>query len=480
MKENTLLITGKYRSLLLVLLASLFALVLGWITAEAGMAAPLAFIGLAFSIPLFIVFFNLPRWGIYTAILVSFFITAAARYITDGIFQYTSEAILLVCWLGVLSRKDKTDFSPAKRDIVYLGLAWFAITVLQLLNPAGGSILGWISDSRYPFLWLLSVPLIMMFLKKEADINRVLIVMIAASLVAALYGVVQLKVGLSAADKAFLEAGAAKTHILFGQLRVFSIYQDAGQFGASMAHLAVISLILAMGPFRWWKKLVCLLAAAAFVYAMLISGTRGALYVLLVGMLVALLVYKNLKIFIVAGFFLAGSFVFLKYTTYLQGNAQVRRMRTALDPNDASLQVRLKNQEKLRYYLRDKPFGGGVGTIGYAGTTYNPDKYLAQIPPDSYWVKVWAMYGIVGLVLWFGIMMYILGKTCGIVWSTNEKGLKFKLGALTAGGAGIFVASFGNEVMNNMPSAMILYTSWALIFSGPYLQHKKTGEHIDG
>jgi hypothetical protein len=37
------------------------------------------------------------------------------------------------------------------------------------------------------------------------------------------------------------------------------------------------------------------------------------------------------------------------------GNDQVRRMRTAFDPNDASLQVRLDNQKILKGYLALDP-----------------------------------------------------------------------------------------------------------------------------
>jgi hypothetical protein len=53
---------------------------------------------------------------------------------------------------------------------------------------------------------------------------------------------------------------------------------------------------------------------------------------------------QNVKVIIIVSIF-STSFVFFKYTTIAQGNAQVRRMRTAFDPNDASLQVRLDNQK---------------------------------------------------------------------------------------------------------------------------------------
>jgi O-antigen ligase len=243
-----------------------------------------------------------------------------------------------------------------------------------------------------------------------------------------------------------------------------------------MAQLGVISLVLALGPFAWWKRIVCFAAGCVFVYAMSISGTRGALFALLVGMFVSLLINKNIKFFIIGSAIVLGGFFFLKYTTILQGNAQIRRMRSALNPEDASFNVRLANQARFKEYLRTRPFGGGLGAVGYAGYTYNKGTYLSTLPPDSYWVKVWAMYGIVGLCVWLGIMMYILGKCCGIVWNIKNQRLRFKLGALTAGAAGIFFSSYGNEVMNNLPSAMILYVSWALVFLGPKMDKESLSE----
>jgi hypothetical protein len=131
--------------------------------------------------------------------------------------------------------------------------------------------------------------------------------------------------------------------------------------------------------------------------------------------------------------------------------------------------VRLTNQLRLADYLRGRPFGGGVGTIGNSGIHYNPGKLLSTIPPDSYWVKVWAMYGVVGLTIWMGIMLYILGKCGGIVWNIRDPGLKTKLIALTAGFAGSFFCSYGNEVINFMPSALVVYLSWVFVFLGPRL-----------
>ncbi|MGE5520346.1 MAG: O-antigen ligase family protein [Candidatus Dadabacteria bacterium] len=455
----------KWRSnLLKVAAVVVFALFLGWATSKIGIATPVLLIALAVLLPLSVYIGYRPVAGLRLFIVYSFFITAFGRYIADLPFVYGVEFILLVSWIGVLFHANRYKWSLLNRDIVWMGIIWFGITVFELGNPEAGSFLGWISDARYSFLWILCVPLGFLLLRSKKALNYFLITILICSSLVALYGIIQLKIGLSSADAAFLAAGGSKTHIINGQLRVFSLYSDAGQFGASMAQMAVISLTLALGPFSRGKKFLLFIAALLFTYGMLISGTRGALFVFLVGLLMALIIYKNLKVFLIVLFILAGSIAFLKYTTILQSNPEIRRMRTALNPNDPSFKVRLQNQQTIRHYLKDKPFGAGIGSIGYAGYTYNKGTYISTIPPDSYWVKVWVMYGIAGFAIWFGFLFYIIGKSSAIVWYTTDSKLRFKLGALAAGATGIFVSSYGNEVMNNMPSAMILYISWVLIF----------------
>ena len=202
---------------------------------------------------------------------------------------------------------------------------------------------------------------------------------------------------------------------------------------------------------------------------MLLSGTRGAFFVLLVGAFVYLVLSKRVLILILGCLLATGALGVLKYTKIGDSNPSVFRMRTALDPNDPSLQVRFENQAILRDYLSTRPLGGGLGVMGHWGITYNSDKFLSTIAPDSYYVKVWGQYGIIGFLIWFGFMLYILGKCMGIVWRIRDPALRQKLLALTAGFAGILMCSYGNEIMNQMPSSIILYTSWVFIFLGPSL-----------
>lgn len=446
------------------------AILIGWGTAEAGWLIPIVLFVLALVIPFIIVVFRNPRISFITFIIYCFCLTLFSRYVVGIPFLYGIETLLLLSWLGAFFHKNQYNWAYLKNELCFLGLLWFFITAMELANPEAGSFLGWISDARYPFLWLLCVPLSLLLFNRKKDLDLFLVIILCLSLLAALYGIKQLKFGLTAPEQAFV--ARSPFHSLFGKLRVFSIYQDAGQFGASMAQLSVIALVLAMGRFKWWIRLLCLISSLIFVYGMFISGTRGAIFAFFAGMAVALVINKNIKVFLIGCVLISGSFVFLKYTNYLNGNAEIRRMRSALNPENASFNIRLANQARFKEYLSSRPFGAGIGAVGYAGYTYNKGKYISTIPPDSYWVKIWAMYGIVGLLIWFGIMMYIIGKCCGIVWNTRDQELRLKLGALTAGTVGIFFCSYGNEVMNNMPSAMILYVSWAFVFLGPKLDEE--------
>jgi len=173
----------------------------------------------------------------------------------------------------------------------------------------------------------------------------------------------------------------------------------------------------------------------------------------------------------ISGFFmLIIVFVFFKYTTIGQGNDQIRRMRTAFDPNDASLQVRLDNQKLLKRTMPSRTFGGGIGHGGVKAQKYLPNAYLSQIPTDSGYVLIWVEMGIVGLLLHLFILFYVVGKSSyRIMFRIRDPNLRLKIAALTSGMFGIMVANYGNAVLYQMPTSMLIYTSMALMMNSEKL-----------
>lgn len=144
-------------------------------------------------------------------------------------------------------------------------------------------------------------------------------------------------------------------------------------------------------------------------------------------------------------------------------------MRSALDPNDASLNVRKENQKKFKSYLQNRPFGGGIGTSGSWGQRFSPGTFLAETPNDSWYVKIWAEMGVVGLSLHLSILLYIALMALLKIWKVKDEGLKQKLLALFAGYIGIILASYGNPILGQMPTGIVIYMSWAYFFLAPDL-----------
>jgi len=379
------------------------------------------------------------------------------------------EAFIIILLLAVIIKTPKDEWKSINNSFVYALLIWFVLSILEVVNP-GSNTLAWVAEIRTTAFYPLMLTVIgFLIFKSNRSLDVFIILVLVLSSLAAINGIKQLYIGMTAGERQFLEANLS-THMLWGRLRVFSFYTGAGQFGSSQAHIALMALILGLGPFKKWTKILLLLCAALNFYGMLISGTRGALFAIVPGVFLAILLSKNYKVVLIGGFFAVMALGILKFTHLGDGNYQIYRFRSALNPEDASLNVRYNTQLRLKEYMSTRPFGTGLGTLGYNGNIYNSDKYISKFQPDSYFVKVWAMYGVVGLTVWVCIMTFILGKCCGIVWRIEDTKLKTKMIALTAGFAGILICSYGNEIINNMPTSIVIYLSWVFIFISPQLE----------
>ena len=446
----------------------LMSVFFGWLIAGKGVAIAAVLIVLPFTIAFLILVFLYPRIGLITYIIYSFLMPVIGRHLAGVQVGLGTDALLVLTWMGVLFyRTSKYRFRHLNNDLCWLAFVWFLLTVLEMVNPARPNVVGWLQEMRTVSLyWILSVPLVFLIFNKKSDLTLFLNIIIIFSFFGALYGMKQIYIGLDAAESQWLEAHRI-THWLFGKLRVFSYYLEAAQFGASQASIAIVSFVLASGPHATSKKLLYLIAGIFIFYGMLLSGTRGALGGIVGGGFIFLVLSKQVKIIILGGMIGLAFIGMLKFTSIGSGNDQMRRLRSGTNTNDASFQLRLINQRTLSNMLSDKPFGTGVGTIGMWGVSYNKHIPTAKIPPDSLYVKIWAMYGIIGFILWFGIMLFILGKSAGIIWNTRDPVMRNKLCALCAGYAGILLCSYGNEVMNALPSLTIVCISWALIWISP-------------
>ena len=96
--------------------------------------------------------------------------------------------------------------------------------------------------------------------------------------------------------------------------------------------------------------------------------------------------------------------------------------------------------------MATRPLGGGIGSAGSWGARFSPGTFLANFQLDSWYVKIWAESGIVGLTIYLGMILFILINRFYALFMIKDQELKLKLSALYAGVFGICFASYGNQI----------------------------------
>ncbi len=454
-------------SLLLLLLTAFYIIQTEWVGLASLIALPFAGAVLYF-------LFRDPFHALDLTLILGFVAIGIMRYVPGAPLGLLVDFALAAGLIAALLHPAmKVELARLRNPLVYLSAVWVAYCIAQLANPEAHSLAAWFYAVRGVALYMaFTIPLTLLYCRDSGQVDRFLRITFLLSLAACLWGLKQFLVGLDRSEVAWLDTGPRLTHVLRGELRIFSFFSDAGQFGAGIAHTGVIAAVMSLGPYKTWRRLGLLLLAVLCFYLMVLSGTRGALFVPIAGLLTYLFVSRNFKVLLLGVLLLAGLVAALRFTSVGNDNYQVRRLRSALDFNDASLRVRLDNQLKFKEYLSGRPFGGGIGSAGSWGKRFSPGTFLAETPTDSWYVKIWAETGIVGIAYYIIMLIGFLLLGIRYIWRIKDPALRNKMMALHAGLAGIFLASYGNPILGQMPTGIIVYMSLAFLFLSPYLDRQ--------
>lgn len=425
----------------------------------------------------FYILFKKPIIGIYTAIGLNFILLGLTRYIQGLPLGFGIDGIMIFTFLALIFSKfrERVDWSPANRDITILAAIWLGYFIFQLANPEARMIEPWIAGRGIGFYFFFFIVLTFMLIDTNKKLDTFLYVWGVFSILGTLKGIGQMVFGVDAAEQAWLDNGGHVTHILFGKLRVFSFFSDAGQFGGNQGYAGVVFIIYSMAK-KGLPKIFFITVGVLGLYGMMISGTRGSIAVPFAGFMTFFVLRKNIKVLSLGVIGVLLIFVFFKFTMIANGNAQVRRMRTGFDPNNPSLLVRKANQAILKGYLASRPFGGGIGHAGDKAQRFLPNAFLSHVATDSWYVAIWAEMGIIGLILHLCILFYVIGMASfKVMFRIRDPITKLKMSALISGMAGIMLASYGNAVFGQMPTSLLIYASMAImsnpeIFEDPIIK----------
>ena len=356
-------------------------------------------------------------------------------------------------------------------------LTWCSFCTLEVLNDTcdiGIDVGAWYTVARMIGYQLMYIFLVFtLYITSPKVLTRYLIVWGGLAFFAVFWVWKQKNIGFTDAENSFLQGRGRNTHLLQGGtlIRYFSIYSDAANFGIGIASTAVAFIIFGITAKIRKYKYFFLVVGVGCAWAMFISGTRTAIAAFMVGMMMYIFLSKSVRI-AVPFTIIFGLFVFiLAFTTIGNGNQQIRRMRSAFDKNDASANVRTMNQQAMKKYMAEAPWGIGMG-VGYQNAPAN-NKYtfMATVPPDSEFVFIWIHTGIIGITVFLCCMALMLLGACRIVFfvlkSPSLRGIG--AGCCCAFGSQL-LGGYGNQVLLQFPNCLAFFGGLTMVYIFPYLE----------
>lgn len=386
----------------------------------------------------------------------------------------TLEILLIV--LAIIDVKN-AHFERLGNIMLFALLLWCGFCTLEVLNDTcnlGINVGAWYTGARMMAFQLLYTFIVFsIYIDHPNVLIKYLCVWGAFALFAVLWVWKQKNIGLTAEENAWLQSRGRTTHILAGGtlIRYFSVYSDAANYGIGIASTAVAFIIFGITSKIKKYKYFFLITGMACIWGMFPSGTRTATFCLIAGFMVYIFLSKSLKIAIPISILFAIFVFILAFTTIGQGNQQIRRMRSAFDKNDASSNVRAINQETMKKYMKDAPWGIGLG-MGYDNVPANNKfRRMATIPPDSEYVFIWLRTGVIGITLFLITTAIMFIGACWIVF------FQLKSSSLRGIGSGMccaFVAiqlgGYGNQVLMQFPNCLVFYGGLSIVYILPWME----------
>jgi O-antigen ligase len=473
-KNWSSLITERHVLLLILLLGGLAG---AYLFVYAGTSVGMLFYLLPLLLLFIIVCLSSPIRCFFLLYIASYFVMGVARYVTfpmpTGVILDILILFNFLCLCLHYIRGNpigKLYFNP----FLIISIFWMIFCLLEIINPMS-TFANWITTVRNIGIHIVLFQLLV-FLNLDNLYKLRLFFGLWGTLIilGSLKAIGQKYIGFDHFESAWLYTFGAHTHVIYSGIRYFSFFTDAANFGCHMGLGIVVFTILSFYEKEAHRRIFCMAVSLIAFYGLMISGTRAAIAVPFVGFAFFILLVKEWKWIVLGVALLVLAFSFFNLTTIGNSNGDIRRMRTAFSfSEDASFNVRLENQKKMRSFMSDHPFGIGLGASKHA----NEGDLIHGIATDSSFVFIWVETGIVGLILYIMLCLIILGfGTYYVLFVLKDNRIKSIVAAATSGLAGIMVAGYANEVLHQMPTGQTVYILMGIIMLSPVIDKKLSHE----
>jgi len=379
--------------------------------------------------------------------------------------------------IAIIDARETPHFEKAANLMLFALCIWCGFCTLEVLNDTcnlGINVGSWYQGARLMAFQILYIFLVFsIYISTPEILQKYLIVWGAMALFSVFWVWKQQTYGFTTEEQIWLETRGRTTHILNAGtlIRYFSTFGDAANYGCNAAATAAAFIIFAITTKIKKLRIFFIIVSVLVIWGMFQSGTRTAIFCLAAGLMVYMVLSKSVKIavpFTIVFVFFAFILIF---TNIGNGNQQIRRMRSAFNKDDASMNVRDMNKEVMKKHIQDAPWGIGLG-MGMDNVPAN-NKYrrLATIPPDSEYVFIWLRTGPIGITLFIITMLIMLGGACCVVlFKLKSKSLIGIGGGLCCAFVAIQLGGYANQVLMQFPNCLIFYGGLSIVYVLPYLE----------
>ncbi|NSL86698.1 O-antigen ligase family protein [Chitinophaga solisilvae] len=441
----------------------------------AGIGITVVFVGLA----LCIVSLTRYKLGFYIYITVTVFLPMLQRM--SGSRQnigLVMDALLLCTLFGCIIRRGDASFKRVKFSkepiliCYYLYIIWLCV---EIVNPTGGSLFGWLVFMRVFMRSMLLIYIGLNLFATMKDVHTFFKYWLFIGTLAALYCCIQQWIGLMPFEKAYLYKYRDRfgTTMIAGGIRLFSFMADAAVLGIIMACNVLVCLILLTASrftIKLGYKALLVVSAILQVLALGYTGTRTGYVMLPMGMIVFFLasIQKRNTILIAIVFTLAA--VAILFGPF-HGNPTIVRVRTAfLGSENASVNVRDKNRHMIQPFIYKHPLGGGLLSTGGNAALVNPGgSMLADFQTDNGYLRLVLESGYAGMFLIAGVLFFIVqGAVYNYFRAGNELD-KLLMISIAAAVFAMCIAMYAQDATSLVESAIMLSVYTAITIKVKYI-----------
>jgi len=245
------------------------------------------------------------------------------------------------------------------------------------------------------------------------------------------------------------------------EFRRFSTYVTAAVFGGTMAICTTIAASWLMMPKAGWIQRIFLLGCGGLcAYAMLLTGSRTSLLLTILGVVLGSLFRKGgVKLMIVP----AGLLGLLLAGLFISGSTRLERFSTLLNPEEVLGRVRIVVSPALSL-LVEYPLGGGLGRSahGIPAVLFSRITRFDVRTTDGDIGRIISDMGICGLVVY--VVMLHAGLSDSIRWLTKLR--ESNLAAIASPIGVVFILGLVQVITGSpylgIPAGMLLW----ILFGG--------------